>query len=101
MDATASVYLLPIGSTNISYATGPDVEGYVRHKPDEYGNTNDAVWFNVSMTAPPYWNKNVPGLNFSSLWTNDAYATTEWDPIDSWRRSSPGLPSELPICAAF
>ncbi|KAK0451615.1 hypothetical protein EV421DRAFT_1048228 [Armillaria borealis] len=64
--------LLPQDINDLSVALHSNDSKYVSNATNT--DYNDQVWLNVSMSAPPYWDSSVPGLNFSSLWSQFPYS---------------------------
>ncbi|KAJ7653992.1 hypothetical protein DFH06DRAFT_520665 [Mycena polygramma] len=69
--ATVKTFTLPFRSTDMTLAQ-PSPQGFLF--PNSTAATvQDAVWVNVSMPAPPYWDPQVPGLNIIGFWGFDGF----------------------------
>ncbi|KAK0499911.1 hypothetical protein EDD18DRAFT_1147661, partial [Armillaria luteobubalina] len=71
-DVLVEALLLPQGINDTSVALHSNASKYVSNATNT--GYDDQVWLNVSMSAPPYWDSSVPGLNFSSLWSQLPYS---------------------------
>ncbi|PBK66240.1 hypothetical protein ARMSODRAFT_354381 [Armillaria solidipes] len=71
-DVLMEALLLPQGINDTSVALHSNDSKYVSNATNT--DYDDQVWLNVSMSVPPYWDSSVPGLNFSSLWSQSPYA---------------------------
>lgn len=63
-NANIDVFTLPRGSSDFSAGNFPNTDGVINQNP----NADESVWINFKMTPPPYWNPNIPGLNFTAKW---------------------------------
>ncbi|KAF9456742.1 hypothetical protein BDZ94DRAFT_1314868 [Collybia nuda] len=63
-DATVDVFTLPRGSSDFSAGNFADVNGVI----NQNFSADVSVWIDFKMEPPPYWNRNIPGLNFTGKW---------------------------------
>ncbi|KAJ6625155.1 hypothetical protein B0H10DRAFT_2003913 [Mycena sp. CBHHK59/15] len=72
-NATINTFTLPFGSTDMKLAQPSPQDGQERFlfRNSTSATVQDAVWINVSMPAPPYWDPQVPGLNIVGYWGFD------------------------------
>ncbi|KAJ7835414.1 hypothetical protein B0H13DRAFT_2369302 [Mycena leptocephala] len=68
-NAAINTFTLPRGSTDMKLAQPSPQNGQQRLLfQNETASFDLDAWINVSMPAPPYWNKDVPGLNIMGFW---------------------------------
>ncbi|KAK0236433.1 hypothetical protein EDD85DRAFT_641547 [Armillaria nabsnona] len=70
-DVLMEALLLPQGINDTSVALHSNDSKYVRNATNT--DYDDQVWLSVSMSVPSYWDS-MPGLNFSSLWSQSPYS---------------------------
>ncbi|KAK0469254.1 uncharacterized protein EV420DRAFT_1633675 [Desarmillaria tabescens] len=71
-DVLMEALLLPQGIDDTLVALRSNGSKYVSNATNT--DYDDQVWLNVSMSVPPYWDSRVPGLNFSSMWSQLPYS---------------------------